>query len=179
VYITHRAHTPSNEIATGHVGEYECDHRNRLVKVIERASEGGAATQVVQHTYDYPNRWVGRSVDPDGDGPLVAPQYTYAYDDAGNLLSETDPEGHTTQYEYDALGQLLRVIDAGGDATQQLEFRGHHTQLIILPSELRIVSPELPLVGWPGVLEKAVELGKLALDRCRRRGNNHLVVLRS
>ena len=45
------------------ITEYEWDHRNRLVRVVERQSETSPAVQTVEHTYDYLNRWVGRSVD--------------------------------------------------------------------------------------------------------------------
>jgi YD repeat-containing protein len=43
-------------------------------------------------------------------GPAAAPVMTfgYAYDDCGNIASETR-DGLTTTYEYDKLGQLTRV----------------------------------------------------------------------
>ena len=35
---------------------------------------------------------------------------TYAYDPNGNLLSETDPDGHTTWTTYDALNRPVRSV---------------------------------------------------------------------
>jgi RHS repeat-associated protein len=94
------------------VTQYQYDAAGQVIAVIDPLG------QTATYSYDNLGRKIGMTLpDPDGGGPLVAPQYTYAYDDAGNLASETDPEGHTTQYEYDALGQLLRVVDANGDAT--------------------------------------------------------------
>jgi RHS repeat-associated protein len=127
VYITHRAHPPFNESATGHVGEYECDHRNRLVKVIERASEGGAATQVVQHGYDYLNRWVGRAVDSDGDGPLGFDDTYFIYDGTpGNSLSPWERVGVRavgTEGLLDAVGQIVLQFDDAAQGTPQLTHR--------------------------------------------------------
>ncbi len=46
--------------------------------------------------------------DPDGAGPLAAPLTTYAYDDDGDMVSETTLDG-TTSYQYDALGRLTKL----------------------------------------------------------------------
>ncbi len=62
------------------ITEYEWDHRNRLTRVISRDTEGGAATQEVEYTYDYLNRWVAHSVDLDGDGAAPASSEYFVYD---------------------------------------------------------------------------------------------------
>ena len=43
---------------------------------------------------------------------------TAKYDLAGNMISETDPEGHTTAYEYDHVGRMTAVTDALGNTTR-------------------------------------------------------------
>ena len=51
-------------------------------------------------------------------GPAAAPVmvFGYAYDDCGNIVSETR-DGLTTTYKYDKLGQLTRVNDPHENAT--------------------------------------------------------------
>ena len=92
-------------------------------------------------SYAYDNRNELSSMtgpDPDGNGPLQAPQTSYTYDVAGDQLSLTDPLGHTTTktydrnkrlasvttplgektaYTYDANGNLATVVDPRGNAT--------------------------------------------------------------
>ncbi len=43
---------------------------------------------------------------------------TAKYDLAGNMISETDPEGNTTAYEYDPVGRMTAVTDALGNTTR-------------------------------------------------------------
>ncbi len=73
--------TKRTNIATGEVTDYTWDHRNRLVRVVTRASEGSAAIRVVTKQYDAQNQWVGQSVDADGDGPGIAADRFFAYHD--------------------------------------------------------------------------------------------------
>jgi RHS repeat-associated protein len=70
--------------------EYEYDSLNRLVKIIQ--------------------------ADPDGGGALESPETVYAYDDASQLVSVTDPLGRVTTYEYDGLGRktLVTLPDPDG-----------------------------------------------------------------
>ncbi|MEW6536829.1 MAG: RHS repeat-associated core domain-containing protein [Candidatus Auribacterota bacterium] len=42
----------------------------------------------------------------------------YAYDHAGRLIAQTDPNGNTTTTEYDKLGRVTSVIDPEGRQTQ-------------------------------------------------------------
>jgi len=118
----------------GHVTQYEYDNRDRLIRVIgptgqtteyqyDAAGQLIAVTdplsQVTTFTYDDLGRRIAMTLpDPDGEGPLPAPEYVYSYDAVGNLLSQTDPEGNVTGYEYDPLGRLVRQVDAAGDATE-------------------------------------------------------------
>jgi len=52
------------------VTEYTWDNRNRLVKVTDYATFGGDAVQIVGYSYDVQNRWIGETVDSDGDGDV-------------------------------------------------------------------------------------------------------------
>ena len=50
----------------------------------------------------------------DGEGNV----YTYTYDLAGNLTSETDPKGNKTTYRYDKDHNLVEKINSLGDSTR-------------------------------------------------------------
>ena len=100
------------------ITEYEWDHRNRLVGVVERDSNTGPATQTVEHTYDYVNRWVARSVDPDGDGPLGFDNTYFVYDGT--------PSGITLDraaVSMDEIGQIVLQFDDDAQGTPQLTHR--------------------------------------------------------
>ena len=56
------------------ITEYEWDHRNRLTKVTERSTYGGAATKIVEYAYDYGQRWVRKTLDTDADGTIEESQ---------------------------------------------------------------------------------------------------------
>ncbi len=87
---------------------------------------------------------VGRAVaesDLDSAGATLRTE-SYDYDEAGNLVTSTDPLGHATSYSYDALNQLVRQVepvsdtasittrfgyDAAGDRTRYTDGRGNAT----------------------------------------------------
>ena len=50
--------------------EYEFDYRNRLVKVTEKNSAGGAATKIVTFQYDAFDRRTGKLLDADANGTI-------------------------------------------------------------------------------------------------------------
>jgi RHS repeat-associated protein len=54
------------KISNDYVTVYEWDHRNRLTAVIEQDDEDNVLTST-HYTYDVNNRWIRRTVDPDGD----------------------------------------------------------------------------------------------------------------
>jgi len=69
-------------------------------------------------SYEYDN--LGRRIkvtlpDPDGAGSATAPETTYSYDAAGQLLSVTDPLNRTTTYTYDDMGRQKTVTLADPD----------------------------------------------------------------
>ncbi len=49
-------------------------------------------------------------------------EYSYTYDDNGNILSVTDLDGYKTEYEYDGLNQLVRVDDELADTSYTYEY---------------------------------------------------------
>ena len=65
------------------VTAYSWDNRNRLIEVTDYTAYGGDATQIVDYLYDVENRWIGESIDSNGDG-TVDRQICFAYD--GNQI---------------------------------------------------------------------------------------------
>jgi len=52
------------------ITRYTWDGRNRLVRVAEYETEEGPAAKVVTYYYDVENRWIGQTIDRDGDGSV-------------------------------------------------------------------------------------------------------------
>ncbi len=67
--------TSRTKIATGEVTEYSWDHRNRLVQVVEKDSQG-QVTKTVDYTYDVFDRRIAKSVTP-AVGPAHIEQFIY------------------------------------------------------------------------------------------------------
>ena len=112
------------------ITEYQWDHRNRLVRVTDRAAYGGAATQVVEYTYDYLDRRIRKTVDTDGDGTVD--EYAYQVHRGDHLALEfIDPDGLADdahdpavahRYLYGAaVDQILAVEDSGGSVLWGLD----------------------------------------------------------
>ena len=62
----------------------------------------------------------------------------YGYDEAGNLITQTDANGHVTQYEYDGVGRRIATVlplgqrstttyDAVGNVATTTDFNGQET----------------------------------------------------
>ena len=74
---------------------------------------------VTEYEYDYLGRRKKTILpDPDGTGPLAAPEHEMAYDRLGRVTTQTDPFDNVTIYEYDSAGRLTKVTlpdpDGGG-----------------------------------------------------------------
>ena len=82
--------TSRTDASTGEVQETTWDYRNRLTKVVNRASSGGAITQQVDYEYDANNRMVKRVLDADGAGSASPTTQYWAYDQGINALVEFD-----------------------------------------------------------------------------------------
>lgn len=97
---------------TGNVTEYRWDHRNRLTEVIQRASAGDDTIHHVHHRYDPFNRWISKSVDVDGDGPVDAETTFYDYD-GSNIVLARSGVGVSDRYAWGAVvDQILAEEDA-------------------------------------------------------------------
>ncbi len=109
--------TKRTDIATGAVTEYVWDHRNRLVAVIDRASDGGPILQSVAYVYDSQNRWIAKSIDADGEGPDEATSTYFVYD-GNQIILQIGAEGQVTnRYLWGpAVDQIL--------ADEQVQFDG-------------------------------------------------------
>jgi RHS repeat-associated protein len=80
------------EIATNQVREFQWDHLNRLVGVIDRDA-AGATTQEVHYTYDALGRRISKAVDADPADGLDAVFTSFVYDGENVLLDFTDADG--------------------------------------------------------------------------------------
>ena len=96
----------------GNETRYEYDARGNLARRVEAAGTPQARTS--EYSYDqYGNRVLARRL---GDSVTVEANYGYEYDQAGNLVAVTEPEGNVSRYGYDAQGNLLSFSD-GRDRT--------------------------------------------------------------
>ncbi|MHB0961179.1 MAG: RHS repeat domain-containing protein [Pirellulaceae bacterium] len=80
------------KISNGAVTEYEFDYRNRLVKVTERASAGGAATKIVTFQYDSFDRRTGKQLDADANGTIDR-KTAWVWDGQQVVLQLVDADG--------------------------------------------------------------------------------------
>ena len=75
-----------------------------------------AKGRTTSYSYDDANRVISeKRPDPDGGGPLEAPETTYTYDDVGNKLSATDPLGRTTRFANDSANRLVSTTEPDPD----------------------------------------------------------------
>jgi RHS repeat-associated protein len=72
--------------------------------------------QITLIGYDAEFRKISETV---GAGGSDAATTTYAYDNAGNMISKTDALGHTTTFAYDILGRQTSQTDALGNVTRR------------------------------------------------------------
>lgn len=77
--------------------------------------DGSYVTRILYtKTYDAADRLISQTnLQAEGSGGVTQ----YAYDQTGNMTSQTDPNGNVTHYEYDAMGRRTAVIDANGART--------------------------------------------------------------
>ena len=118
------------------ITQYKWDARERLVEVRDYATyvalSGNSPTQVVDYLYDVENRWIGESIDSNGDGQIDR-QIRFAYD--GNeivLQFEKDGSGavtgddlsHRYLWQANAVDQLMADerthLDNGSIATDEV-----------------------------------------------------------
>ncbi|MGI6417849.1 MAG: RHS repeat-associated core domain-containing protein [Thermoguttaceae bacterium] len=136
--------TKRTDIASGAVTEYIWDHRNRLVAVIDRASDGGPILQSVAYVYDSQNRWIAKSIDADGEGPDEATSTYFVYD-GNQIILQIGAEGQVTnRYLWGpAVDQIL--------ADEQVQFDGSSAVLWTLTDHLNTVRDLAALDNETGV----------------------------
>jgi RHS repeat-associated protein len=110
--------------ASGQVTRYTYSPAGDITAVTVVPRPGQADT--IAYTYDKDGELVCEaSADATADGVScpavgarrVASTTTISYSRAGEVISETDPDGHTTTYAYDADGDQISVTDAAGGVT--------------------------------------------------------------
>ena len=112
--------TKRTNISTGAVTEYTWDYRNRLTKVLERASAQGPATKAVEYSYDVFDRRVGKDVDDDGDQDVDRGE-RYVYDGQHIALQFDGDDILTHRYLFGpAVDQVLADEDGSGDVLWSL-----------------------------------------------------------
>jgi RHS repeat-associated protein len=85
-------------------------------KVAARTGPDGTRSEF---GYDHLLRQVSVSIaGPAGSRDAGRLTWSYDYDLAGNLVTETDYNGATTSYSHDAAGQLTRLVNAAGQETR-------------------------------------------------------------
>ena len=82
------------KISTGEKEEYAWDHRNRLTGVTFKNSSG-TVLKTVLHSYDIFNRWIRRTVDPDGPGSAAAVDSFFSHE-GGQIALQFDTDGDLT-----------------------------------------------------------------------------------
>jgi RHS repeat-associated protein len=105
------------KISDNSLTEYTWDYRNRLTKVVERATgSGGAITKETNYTYDVFDRRIGKSVDADGAGGGSAVVSRFVYDGDHIALQFDGSNNLTHRYLHGpAIDQILADEDALND----------------------------------------------------------------
>ena len=94
------------EIASGEVTEYEWDHRNRLVRIVERTTASGSITQEIEYIYDAFDQRVGKRLDDDGNGTWDRDE-AYIWTEGQTHLRLTDSDGEGTTETFHVASRYL------------------------------------------------------------------------
>ncbi|MFO1434557.1 MAG: RHS repeat-associated core domain-containing protein [Candidatus Competibacteraceae bacterium] len=99
-------HVDENGVAT--LNQY--DDRGNLIRKTEAV--GTAVQRVTEYSYDpYGRCSIGKRL---GDAVTAEAVTAQTYDDKGNILMVTDPEGYIAKYAYDVMGNTVEFIDGRG-----------------------------------------------------------------
>lgn len=109
-------------LVTDPAGSQTLDTYQNGLMVSETKGYGTSAASTTAYTYDPVTLGVSTMTDPNGNVE------TFAYDDHGNKISESNGLGYTTSYTYDALDDLTGKIDPlGVQTTYGYDQAGHIT----------------------------------------------------
>nr|WP_320194298.1 RHS repeat-associated core domain-containing protein [uncultured Desulfobacter sp.] len=111
----------------GIVTEYEYDANGNRTLMVEAV--GTSDERITEWEYDVDgNLLIERQV---GDADTAEAVTQMTYDAAGNMLSKTDPENHTTHYTYDIMGNLRTMEDPRGNTWEYVyDGRGQLREVI-------------------------------------------------
>lgn len=134
---------PDSEIGSGREGDYlalttyySYDSRGKRLSVSVGNQPGMVTDSVTgenfyqkainhtEYTYDKHGRLVREVIDPDvtlSDSSVISGLNlvtNYEYDTAGNLIAETNANGHATHYIYDKFDRLVYSINANGNVLE-------------------------------------------------------------
>ena len=90
--------------------EFKYNNKGDVTKRIE--ASGTKVERVTEYSYDEDGNVI--SIKRLGDANAAETITTMKYDVAGNIVSETDPEGNITRYTYDIMGNVLTKTNAKG-----------------------------------------------------------------
>jgi RHS repeat-associated protein len=90
----------------GRTTQYSYDSDGRLLQKTWLAADGHTVVDTFTYTYDNTGNLVSASNHYGG--------YSYSYDDAGRMQTQTDPFGLTLTYSYDGNGNTTQVVDSLG-----------------------------------------------------------------
>ncbi|MDZ4852594.1 MAG: RHS repeat-associated core domain-containing protein [Pirellulaceae bacterium] len=114
------------QIADGSVREFSWDHRNRLIRVIDRPSAVGGPTQVVEYTYDMANRRIASKVDSTPADAVDGAITYFIYDGDEVLVEVTDPDGSGPAIAVESMrylhGPLVDQVLAQEDAAGSVQW---------------------------------------------------------
>ena len=119
-------------------------------------------TNVTTYSYDAMNRETGET---DAEGSSIAGISTYTYDAAGNQITSTNPDNHTTTTTYDALNRAISTTHPDGTSeTMRYDLVGRMT----LDEKILQMQDQAPAIQ------------RLAADRrrrCQRQPSRHRALL--
>ncbi len=90
---------------------YEYDANSNLLTLVE--AKGTSVERTIRYTYDAYGQLKTKTTGESAANDTAVATTQYEYDQYGNIIQITDPEGNITKYgDYDALGNAQNVIDA-------------------------------------------------------------------
>lgn len=125
--------------AVGETWNMTYDSRNNLTRVLEpQVTDAFGNVEQARHRTDYQYDAMNRLVRVDRYRDSTNfNSSNYAYDAVGQLVSATDPIGHTWTYQYDGFGNLMRVQTPMGRKTDWLYENAIVTHGFTLPNAWR------------------------------------------